>query len=155
MEEQATDSTIPNQPSMPSFEDMRRMAMQKAIQDITGQPPAQQQPGAPAMNPFAGQPQPQPQPQPQVAPTGMNASQYIPQQYPANIPQFQYAPPSQVPEEEPEDNPVPVPLRIVRRNLTKFEIAAVFVAACITVSAVQATWNFATDILPRIEIRSN
>lgn len=153
MEEQATDSTIPKQPSMPSFEDMRRIAMQKAIQDITGQPPAQQQPGAPAMNPFPSQPQPQPQPQ--VAPPGMNASQYIPQQYPANIPQFQYAPPSEVPAEEPEDDPVPMPLRIVRRNLTKFEIAAVFAAACITVSAVQATWNFATDILPRIEIRSN
>lgn len=151
MEEQATDSTIPKQPSMPSFEDMRRMAMQKAIQDITGQPPAQQQPSAPVMSPFPGQPQPQPQ----VAPPGMDAPQYIPQQYPANIPQFQYAPPSQVPEEEPEDDPVPTPLRIVRRNLTKFEIAAVFAAACITVSAVQATWNFATDILPRIEIRSN
>ena len=98
MEEQVTDSTIPKQPSMPSFEDMRRIAMQKAIQDITGQPPAQQQPGAPAMNPFPSQPQPQPQPQ--VAPPGMNASQYIPQQYPANIPQFQYAPPSEVPAED-------------------------------------------------------
>ena len=77
-------------------------------------------------------PQPQPQPQP-VAPA----------------PVYQPAPTAQVTEQVTEQ------VRVVRRNLTKPEIAAIFVAACIAVTGVQAVWNFTTNILPRIEIRSN
>lgn len=73
-------------------------------------------------------PKPQPQPQP-VAPA----------------PVYQPAPTAQVNEQ----------VRVVRRNLTKPELAAIFVAACIAVTGVQAVWNFTTNILPRIEIRSN
>lgn len=73
-----------------------------------------------------------PQPQPQVQP-------------PAPAPVYQPAPTAQVTEQ----------VRVVRRNLTKPEIAAIFVAACIAVTGVQAVWNFTTNILPRIEIRSN
>lgn len=73
-----------------------------------------------------------PQPQPQVQP-------------PVPAPVYQPAPTAQVTEQ----------VRVVRRNLTKPEIAAIFVAACIAVTGVQAVWNFTTNILPRIEIRSN
>ena len=66
-------------------------------------------------------------------------------QPPAPAPVYQPAPTEQATEQ----------VRVVRRNLTKPEIAAVFVAACIAVTGVQAVWNFTTNILPRIEIRSN
>lgn len=77
-------------------------------------------------------PQPQPQPQPS-----------------APAPVYQPAPTAQVTKQVAEQ------VRVVRRNLTKPEIAAIFVAACIAVTGVQAVWNFTTNILPRIEIRSN
>lgn len=77
-------------------------------------------------------PKPQPQPQPQPQPV-------------APAPVYQPAPTAQVTEQ----------VRVVRRNLTKPEIVAIFVAACIAVTGVQAVWNFTTNILPRIEIRSN
>ena len=70
-------------------------------------------------------------------------------QPPAPAPVYQPAPTAQVTEQVTEQ------VRVVRRNLTKPEIAAVFVAACIAVTGVQAVWNFTTNILPRIEIRSN
>lgn len=77
-------------------------------------------------------PQPQPQPQP-----------------PAPAPVYQPAPAAQIATQPAQQ------VRVVRRNLTKPEIAAIFVAACIAVTGVQAIWNFTANILPRIEIRSN
>ena len=41
----------------------------------------------------------------------------------------------------------------VRRNLTLAEILVIFVLASGIVLGVQGIWSFATDILPRIEIR--
>jgi hypothetical protein len=41
----------------------------------------------------------------------------------------------------------------VRRNLTIAELLLVIALSCGIVTGVQATWNFATDFLPRIEIR--
>ena len=73
-------------------------------------------------------PQPQPQPQPQ----------YIPQP----------APPQPISQQVPEQ------VRVVRRNLTRPELLAVLVVACIAVTGVQAAWNFTTNLLPRIEIRA-
>lgn len=114
MEEQVPGSAvppqIPQQPAMPNFEEMRRIAMQQAIEQVTSQRPPQTPP---------------PAPQPQ----------YIPQPAPA----------AQVTEQ----------VRVVRRNLTRPELLAVFVVACIAVTGVQAAWNFTTNILPRIEIRAN
>tara|TARA_R100000988_G_scaffold54218_1_gene26702 strand:- start:54 stop:497 length:444 start_codon:yes stop_codon:yes gene_type:complete len=80
---------------------------------------------------IAQPPAPQPQPQPRQS--------YIPPQPIAQ---------SQVPAPAPQ-------IQTVRRNLTKPELVAVFVVACIAVTGVQAVWNFTTNILPRIEIRSN
>ena len=82
-----------------------------------------------AAQPPAPQPAP-PVPQPQVAPPPPPEPQYIPQP----------APPEQV--------------RVVRRNLTRPELLAVFVVACIAVTGTQALWNFTTNLLPRIEIRA-
>ena len=81
-----------------------------------------------AAQPPAPQPAP-PAPQPQIAPPPPEP-QYIPQP----------APPEQV--------------RVVRRNLTRPELLAVFVVACIAVTGTQALWNFTTNLLPRIEIRA-
>ena len=78
----------------PDFAAMRQEAMQRAVQQVTGRPMAEQMP---------------PQPQPQVV--------------------------------------------YVRRNLTIAELALVFALSAVGVIAVQAGWNFATDVLPRIEIR--
>lgn len=115
MEEQVASSAVPpqapEQPAMPNFEAMRRLAMQQAIEQITAQRPPAPQPPAP--------------PEPQ----------YIPQPLPT----------AQVTEQ----------VRVVRRNLTRPELLAVFVVACIAVTGVQAVWNFTTNILPRIEIRAN
>ena len=69
------------------------------------------------------------------------------------VPQPQVAPPPP----EPQYIPQPAPLeqvRVVRRNLTRPELLAVFVVACIAVTGTQALWNFTTNLLPRIEIRA-
>ena len=78
----------------PDFAAMRQEAMQRAVQQVTGRPMAEQMPA---------------QPQPQVV--------------------------------------------YVRRNLTIAELALVFAISTVGVIGVQAGWNFATDVLPRIEIR--
>jgi len=84
------------------------------------------------------------------------AIEQITSQRPA--PQQAPVPPTRL---EPQYTPQPVPMqqqeqvRVVRRNLTRPELLAVFVVACIAVTGVQAVWNFTTNILPRIEIRSN
>ena len=41
----------------------------------------------------------------------------------------------------------------VRRNLTLAELVVVFAISFASVVAIQAAWSFATDVLPRIEIR--
>lgn len=41
----------------------------------------------------------------------------------------------------------------VRRNLTVAELLLVFVISCGIVTGIQWTWNFATNILPKIEIK--
>ena len=41
----------------------------------------------------------------------------------------------------------------VRRNLTIAELILVFAMACGLVLGVQGTWHFATNILPRVEIK--
>ena len=43
----------------------------------------------------------------------------------------------------------------VRRNLTVAEVIAVFVISCGLVIGIPAVWNFATNYLPRIEIKVN
>ena len=43
----------------------------------------------------------------------------------------------------------------VRRNLTVAEVIAVFIISCGIVFGVQFGWNFATNILPRIEVKVN
>jgi hypothetical protein len=42
----------------------------------------------------------------------------------------------------------------VRRNLTVAELIVVFAIACGLVTGVQATWNFVSSNLPRIEIKA-
>jgi len=64
-------------------------------------------------------------------------------------PQYIPQPPPPVPTETREQ------VRVVRRNLTRPELLAVFIVACIAVTGVQVVWNFTTNILPRIEIRAN
>ena len=88
----------PQQPgvqfNVPDFQAMRQEAMQKAVQQVTGQPMV----NAPVA-----------QPQPKVV--------------------------------------------YVRRNLTFAELILVFAITTVGVVGVQAGWNFATDVLPRIEVR--
>jgi hypothetical protein len=43
----------------------------------------------------------------------------------------------------------------VRRNLTVAEVIAVFIISCGVVIGLQAGWNFATNFLPRIEVKVN
>ena len=43
----------------------------------------------------------------------------------------------------------------VRRNLTVAEVIVVFVISCGLVFGIQASWNFATNVLPKIEIKVN
>ena len=43
----------------------------------------------------------------------------------------------------------------VRRNLTVAEVIAVFVISCGLVIGIPATWNFAVNYLPRIEVKVN
>lgn len=88
----------------PDFQEMRRIALEQAIQQVTQQP----------------QPAPQPEPQPQLQ------QQYV----------------------QPEQQVV-----YVRRNLTLAELVLVFAISCGLVLGVQGLWSFATDVLPRIEIR--
>lgn len=137
MEEQVPSSAVPpqalQQPAMPNFEEMRRIAMQQAIEQVTAQRPAVSQPPVSFVPPQA----------PPGMELSMDGSQYIPKKYPDNI--SQPAPTAQVTEQ----------VRVVRRNLTRPELLAIFVVACIAVTGVQAVWNFTTNILPRIEIRAN
>ena len=70
-------------------------------------------------------------------------------------PRQSYIPPQPVVQPQtPASIPAPQ-IQTVRRNLTKPELIAVFIVACIAVTGIQAVWNFTTNILPRIEIRSN
>ncbi len=70
-------------------------------------------------------------------------------------PRQNYIPPQPVVQPQaPASMPAPQ-IQTVRRNLTKPELIAVFIVACIAVTGIQAVWNFTTNILPRIEIRSN
>jgi len=69
------------------------------------------------------------------------------------VPQPQVAPPPPEPQYIPQPAP-PEQVRVVRRNLTRPELLAVFVVACIAVTGTQALWNFTTNLLPRIEIRA-
>jgi hypothetical protein len=41
----------------------------------------------------------------------------------------------------------------VRRNLTVAELALVLLLSCGLVTGVQAAWNFASNVLPRLEIK--
>ena len=51
--------------------------------------------------------------------------------------------------------PTPQPQVVyLRRNLTVAELIVVFIIACGLVTGVQATWNFASNSLPRIEIKA-
>ena len=43
----------------------------------------------------------------------------------------------------------------VRRNLTVAEVIVVFVISCGLVFGIQVGWNFATNVLPKIEIKVN
>tara|TARA_B100000131_G_scaffold250600_1_gene244007 strand:- start:335 stop:619 length:285 start_codon:yes stop_codon:yes gene_type:complete len=43
----------------------------------------------------------------------------------------------------------------VRRNLTVAEVIVVFIISCGLVFGIQASWNFATNVLPKIEIKVN
>ena len=43
----------------------------------------------------------------------------------------------------------------VRRNLTVAEVIVVFIISCGVVFGIQASWNFATNVLPKIEIKVN
>lgn len=53
------------------------------------------------------------------------------------------------------NQPIQIPEKIVyvRRNLTIAELLLIFAVSCGLVYGVPATWNFATQNLPRIEIR--
>ena len=72
---------------------------------------------------------------------------------PAPQPQPSYIPQQPVAQPQP---PAPASqIQTTRQKLTRAELLAVFVIACIAVTGVQAVWNFTTNILPRIEIRAN
>ena len=43
----------------------------------------------------------------------------------------------------------------VRRNLTVAELIIVFIISCGLVFGIQNGWNFATNVLPKIEIKVN
>ncbi len=43
----------------------------------------------------------------------------------------------------------------VRRNLTVAEVIVVFIISCGLVFGIQASWNFATNVFPKIEIKVN
>lgn len=108
-----------NQPT-PNFEEMRRIALDQAIKQVTQQPVPQQAP--PGME------------------LSMDGSQYVPQKYPT----APVAPTPQITEQ----------VRVIRRNLTLAELILIFAIATGSVLGVQGIWTFATDLLPRIEIRA-
>ena len=108
-----------NQPTT-NFEEMRRIALEQAIKQVTQQPVPQQAP--PGME------------------LSMDGSQYVPQKYPT----APVAPTAQATEQ----------VRVIRRNLTLAELILIFAIATGSVLGVQGIWAFATDILPRIEIRA-
>lgn len=108
-----------NQPTT-NFEEMRRIALEQAIKQVTQQPVPQQAP--PGME------------------LSMGGSQYVPQKYPT----APVAPTPQATEQ----------VRVIRRNLTLAELILIFAIATGSVLGVQGIWAFATDILPRIEIRA-
>ena len=108
-----------NQPTT-NFEEMRRIALEQAIKQVTQQPVPQQAP--PGME------------------LSMDGSQYVPQKYPT----APAAPTPQITEQ----------VRVIRRNLTLAELILIFAIATGSVLGVQGIWAFATDILPRIEIRA-
>lgn len=58
------------------------------------------------------------------------------------------APPSIVP-----TPPVAPNVVYVRRNLTIAELILIFAIACGLVTGVQFAWNFAANVLPKIEIK--
>ena len=69
--------------------------------------------------------------------------------------------PTVTPPSQPQYNPQPAPtaqvteqVRVVRRNLTLAELILIFTIATGSVLGIQGLWSFATDILPRIEIRA-
>ena len=51
--------------------------------------------------------------------------------------------------------PQPQIIVYVRRNLTVAEVIAVLIISCGIVFGIQISWNFATNILPRIEVKVN
>jgi hypothetical protein len=108
-----------NQPTT-NFEEMRRIALEQAIKQVTQQPVPQQAP--PGME------------------LSIDGSQYVPQKYPT----APVAPTPQITEQ----------VRVIRRNLTLAELILIFAIATGSVLGVQGIWAFATDILPRIEIRA-
>lgn len=108
-----------NQPTT-NFEEMRRIALEQAIKQVTQQPVPQQAP--PGME------------------LSMDGSQYAPQKYPT----APVTPTAQATEQ----------VRVIRRNLTLAELILIFAIATGSVLGVQGIWAFATDILPRIEIRA-
>lgn len=119
-----------NQPTT-NFEEMRRIALEQAIKQVTQQPVPQQAP--PGME------------------LSMDGSQYAPQKYPeppAPAPVWQ-APYQPAPTEQATEQ-----VRVIRRNLTLAELILIFAIATGSVLGVQGIWAFATDILPRIEIRA-
>lgn len=122
----STASQQEQAPATPDFQEMRRIALEQAIQQVTQQPLPQQAP--PGME------------------LSMDGSQYVPQKYPtASVAQ----PTSQAQQySQPETNTI-----YVRRNLTLAELLVVFALASGLVLGVQGIWSFATDFLPRIEIR--
>ena len=108
-----------NQPTT-NFEEMRRIALEQAIKQVTQQSVPQQAP--PGME------------------LSMDGSQYVPQKYPT-------APAATTPQ-------VTEQVRVIRRNLTLAELILIFAIATGSVLGVQGIWAFATDLLPRIEIRA-
>jgi len=110
--------------STPNFEEMRRIALEQAIKQVRQQPVPQQAP--PGME------------------LSMDESQYVPQKYPT----APVTPTPQVAEQATEQ------VRVIRRNLTLAELILIFAIATGSVLGVQGIWAFATDILPRIEIRA-
>lgn len=58
------------------------------------------------------------------------------------------------PQEPPAPSYVPQPRVVyVRRNLTVAELILIFALSCGLVTGIQTAWNFASNALPRLEIR--
>jgi hypothetical protein len=131
MEDQVPANSFPQEPQqdftpppLPNFEEMRRRALQDAIEQVT------QRSTVPAAS---MQPPQQPQYQPSKA--------QVPNDFhPAELSKPQ--------------NKVPEPnLVYLRRNLTMAELGVILLIAVGIVAGVQGAWHFASDIIPRIEIR--